>query len=653
MKKTVSILLLAALLMGFAVLMPMPEAKAMSVTNEKLYVEEDPAAGLYGRLCLVFAGDSKYTLYLPGSADAEKLCFSWSDSTTVKDKDGTLLTSGSAPIALPGSTAEYVVNNVRYRITTVQGSKDVRAMFLQVDTSIAGYSTFAAMNNDKKKETSAAGVMTFGNENDYYFSIKGRGNATWGRAKNPYNITLYADAACTDKKGFELIDGVKAKKWSLLANYFDDSLLRNRLGFDMASQMGIGLESEFVDLYTDGEYLGLYLLTPKADYDAPKNGYMLEIDNYLDEEDHQFTLDGMYEYHPTMEGCQNRITVKDNKANASYEDIEAYMQAAWKTLLDEDSDDYLAYIDLDSWAKYYLLHEFYKSFDVVCGSIFMYREGTTDADKLIAGPVWDLDNSMGRVQNNADLGLSAKSQHSPVGWYIRKIRDKEAYSGGDVVTHFWLQQLGRHESFMARVEEIYDQYQHVFDNAATCVDGWTAQMGDSARMNFHLPQNSSGRPAIKNGITYACSSHGCVVTNGWEDFAANLRTFAEKRAQFLEKNMPAPPTEPPVTTAPTEPPVTTAPTEPTTTTAPTQPTEENTTAAPTDAPVPPTSGNATIPPFSQVPAVGTEGNPKPTEPTAPPAEVSPRNLWYILVPAGVLALALLIALLCKRKKKEE
>ena len=636
MKKSVCFLLLAALLIGVAALMPVPEAKALSATNEKLYVEENPAAGLYGRLCLLVEGNSNYTLYLPGSADAKKLSFSWGNSTTVKDSSGRVLTSGNAPIALPGSTAEYVVNNVRYQITTIQGSAEVRAMFLQVDTSIPGYSTFAAMNNDKAKETSAAGVMTFGSGNDYYFSIKGRGNATWSRAKNPYNITLYADAACTDKKGFELIDGVKAKKWSLLANYFDDSLLRNRLGFDMAVQLGIGLESEFVDLYTDGEYLGLYLLTPKSDYDAPKNGYMLEIDNYADAEDHQFTLDGMGEYHPTMEGCQNRISVKDNKANASYEDIEAYMQAAWKTLLDEESDDYLVYIDLDSWAKYYLLHEFYKSFDVVSGSIFMYREGTTAADKLIAGPVWDLDNSMGRVQNNVDMGLSVKSQHSPVGWYIRKIRDKEAFDGGDLVSHFWLQQLGNHESFMTRVEELYDQYRHVFDNAAASVDGWMEQMGDSARMNFHLPKNGSGRPSIKNGITYACNSHGCVVTEEWEDFAYNLRVFAEKRAKFLQENMPA--TQ---GTESTEPPATTV------------PTEESTTVAPTDAPTQPSTGSATVPPFSQVPAVGTEEGTKPSAPSAPPADGSPLHLWYILVPAGVLVLALLIVLLCKRKKKEE
>ena len=50
----------------------------------------------------------------------------------------------------------------------------------------------------------------------------------------------------------------------------------------MALKFGMGLESEYVDLWVDGQYRGNYLMTPKNDYDAPKEGYMLELDNYTD-----------------------------------------------------------------------------------------------------------------------------------------------------------------------------------------------------------------------------------------------------------------------------------------------------------------------------------------------------------------------------------
>lgn len=506
-----------------------PEAQALSSTTKTLYVARNEAAGLYGDVILI-ANGSQYVLYLPGSADASKLCFSWASSVTVKDSSGTVMTSGKAPIAAPGSTVTYTVGVSTWKIKTVQGSPDVQAMFLNVDTSISGFYSFSAMNSSSDKSKSAAGTMTYGETGGYYFSIKGRGNSTWtaGYAKKPYNITLYKDDGYVNKKDFELIDGVKAKKWSLLANYSDSTLLRNKLGYDMALQMGIGLESVFVDLYADGEYLGTYLMTPKSDYESPENGYMLEIDNYTSTEDYQFTLDGMGEYHSSWYGYQNRISVKDNESQTPNADIEAYMQKAWKAMLDTSSEDYLNYIDLDSWAKFYILHEFYKSFDVVCGSILMYREGTASSDKLIAGPVWDLDNAMGRTNNNADLGLSKDEQHSPDGWYIPSVSDPE----GRVET-FWLQQLGKHESFMTRVYEIYHQYSYVFDGAAGKLDTFSAQLKDSAAMNVDLLGQSSG---------YAVSSaddHGCVKTVVWSDYVKNLRNYAVKRAAFLKENVPA------------------------------------------------------------------------------------------------------------------
>ena len=82
-----------------------PEAEALSTTTKTLYVAKNEAAGLHGDVVLI-ANGNQYVLYLPGSADASKLCFSWKDSVTVKDSSGTVLTSGKAPIAAPGSTVE-------------------------------------------------------------------------------------------------------------------------------------------------------------------------------------------------------------------------------------------------------------------------------------------------------------------------------------------------------------------------------------------------------------------------------------------------------------------------------------------------------------------------------------------------------------------
>ncbi len=51
--------------------------------------------------------------------------------------------------------------------------------------------------------------------------IRGRGQGSWGMDKNPYKIKLEEKA--------DLFGMGKSKTWVLLANYFDDSLMRNWL----------------------------------------------------------------------------------------------------------------------------------------------------------------------------------------------------------------------------------------------------------------------------------------------------------------------------------------------------------------------------------------------------------------------------------------
>ena len=538
MKKRIFSCLLAAVLLfgaaGFSFIKEAPRAQAATDSSPEIYVAKNEAAGLYGDVLSVNISGTRYGLFLPGSADVSRLFLAWSEETTVTDNLGTVLVSGQVSLPASGQALFLKINGDSLSFITYQGSTDVRAMFLETDETLDGFDSFEEMNSDPNKEIETAGTMSFGSDTGYYFSMKGRGNSNWYSAKKkPYNITLYKDNTYDKKLSAELIDGVEAKKWTLTANYYDDSLLRNKVGYDMALALGIGLSSDFVDLYVDGQYLGNYLLTPKNDYQAPDEGFIVEIDNWFDDEDHQFTLDGMNEYHPTWEGSQHRITVKDNGAGLPNEEIESYMQAAWNSLLDEESDEYLKYIDLDSWAKYYLLHEYYKSFDVVCGSIIMHRDGTSESDKLIAGPVWDLDNSMGRVQENVDLGLSQQEQHSPEGWYIQNVYDPEPWENGDLVDKFWLQQLGKHESFMERVYALYWEYKSVFDGAAAALEQDITRLTASAKMNHRLPGACSGRPAMVG--TDAC---GCSTTSEWLNFADNLLNYVQCRSAFFAANMP-------------------------------------------------------------------------------------------------------------------
>lgn len=85
--------------------------------------------------------------------------------------------------------------------------------------------------------------------------IRGRGNSTWNTSysKLPYKIKLDSK---TDLMGF----GV-SKHWALLANYMDESLIRNTTSYDLSGTMGmVYLKSTHVDVILNGVYAGNYQL---------------------------------------------------------------------------------------------------------------------------------------------------------------------------------------------------------------------------------------------------------------------------------------------------------------------------------------------------------------------------------------------------------
>lgn len=114
-----------------------------------------------------------------------------------------------------------------------------------------------------KKETHSGKITIRGNAEypdqieNMKFTIHVRGNSTAGQDKKPYKIKL-------DKKTdlFGLGGGVKNKHWVLLANCFDESLMRNKLCYDLSGVFGapVWMKSEWVDVVMNGQYVGNYQL---------------------------------------------------------------------------------------------------------------------------------------------------------------------------------------------------------------------------------------------------------------------------------------------------------------------------------------------------------------------------------------------------------
>ena len=85
--------------------------------------------------------------------------------------------------------------------------------------------------------------------------IRGRGHSTWEWPKKPYKIKLDDKAS--------LLGMSEAKRWVLLANYADESMLRNTTAFEMARSLGsfrFVPHAIPVDVYMNGIYQGVYTL---------------------------------------------------------------------------------------------------------------------------------------------------------------------------------------------------------------------------------------------------------------------------------------------------------------------------------------------------------------------------------------------------------
>ena len=92
-------------------------------------------------------------------------------------------------------------------------------------------------------------------------SIRGRGNSTWNMSKKPYKIKF------NQKEKFLGKGYAKAKKWTLLANAGDKTMMRNAITSLMGefTTLKFNPAAKFVDLYLNYEYLGTYQISDQVD----------------------------------------------------------------------------------------------------------------------------------------------------------------------------------------------------------------------------------------------------------------------------------------------------------------------------------------------------------------------------------------------------
>ena len=319
-------------------------------------------------------------------------------------------------------------------------------------------------------------VQPDGTEFEYEFTksgtegIKGRGNSSWSNFdKKGYNIKL-------DKKQ-GLFGLPKAKKWCIVANHSDKTLLRNKfasvLGNDVLGEAGGEWNPRFVsvDVVVNGEYRGNYLFGERITLtegrvdvpditetaDLADGGFILEVDSRLDAE---FTFKTDLKTVP--------FTLKDPDEVGA--DVQAHIMRIVNTAeaalygdnFADTADGWRKYLDEASFIDWFIVNEFAKNVDAASfASIYMYYDPADG--KLHRGPNWDFDIGFGNVNYNGC--------DDPTGWHIK--------NGS------WIARLFEDETFVANLKKRWNEVKPAISmKSSTELRALAAANSVSAELNF-------------------------------------------------------------------------------------------------------------------------------------------------------------------------
>lgn len=221
-----------------------------------------------------------------------------------------------------------------------------------------------------------------------------RGNASLQFEKKPYRIKFQS-------KHSVLGSPAKAKKWCLINNYGDKTLMRNLVAYEYARRLGMTYVPfcQPVDVILNGEYKGCYQLADqleikkgRIDIDemtprdnnglAVTGGYHLEMDGYANEEPPQ----GRFYSSPYNMG----ITIKEPDSDSITNQQKAYIQSHFNLMANAVSTNgnWHAYLDSKSFIQHFLVGELTGNTDTYW-SMHMYKRRGNDT--IFCGPEWDFD----------------------------------------------------------------------------------------------------------------------------------------------------------------------------------------------------------------------------------------------------------------------
>ena len=281
------------------------------------------------------------------------------------------------------------------------------------------YHTYSGLEPyDKKNELESEMCIIYDGGTrlqEYPILVRERGNGSRYELfkKRPYRVKFNDGKSHHMLKGSPLQSPAKSKKWTLIPNWRDKSLMRNNVAFEMSRRLGLSYTPwiQNVDVIVNGEYKGNYQLCDQITVGSNR----VDITEMESEDIDETTITGGYLLEITSPGGEtyhfksNQGGIPVDVKSPDEDDIApeqfSYIRDAfnemesrlWASDYMNPEEGYRSRLDLESFLRYFLVGEFAGNNDAMW-SIYLYKERGDDLFRF--GPVWDFDLSMDNDQNS-------------------------------------------------------------------------------------------------------------------------------------------------------------------------------------------------------------------------------------------------------------
>ena len=345
----------------------------------------------------------------------EDSSMSSSDASIVNSSDNssTSQTNASVSSALSGSTAEAGTQPAEAkRLPAIYLSTNNKVDIETKEEYIPG--TFSMTVDDNTRYNNKYSISTGP------VKIRGRGNSSWELPKKPYRLKF-------DKK-ISLFGLPSSKNWVLLASYNDKSLIRDNVASAMGAvltNMPYAPQTAVVDIYLNGEYLGVYILsenieirTGRLELSTSKKadtGFIIEIGaaNSTHVQNVDYIQTG---YIKSALIKTPEIEIRTDKQMAFIAD---YMKKADEAVV--SLKNYENYIDVSSFIDWFILHELTYNLDSsLSRNCYMVKNR---GGKLQMGPPWNFTLAFGNMTHDnskyntwATIGSDSENSYVKTNW---------------------------------------------------------------------------------------------------------------------------------------------------------------------------------------------------------------------------------------------